>query len=228
MNMDFETVRRLLPEQPFAKDITSFIVFGSSVVNSTMGSEPQDVDVCVVVQERSADLQSITEFVFKCFPGPDYRIYFLDELKSSLPFMDKGVGVFAMEYFADGISLFGKNIFVDLLKNIEPRKLRESYLNKVFEYVIRIREVKHSLAYDGKYKMWHIQKYLVRLVIDVLLHDGILTYADLKNKTKYDLMNLIAKSGLLKSSDHINFDSSNSLYAAFDEINMNLVKRYSE
>lgn len=226
MNTDFETVKSLLPKQSFVKDLECFVVFGSSVVNSTMGNAPQDVDVCVVTHNRDADLQSITEFIFKCFPGPDYRIYFLDELKSKLPFMDKGVGIFALEYFANGISLYGENIFIDLLQKADKRKLKESYLNKIFEYVIRIREVKHSLAYDGKYKLWHIHKYSIRLLIDILLYKDILEYCELKNKTKFDLVELAKDSGIIPKDINVNFDSSNSLYQLFDKINLYLVETH--
>lgn len=226
MNTDFETVKGLLPKQSFIKDLECFVVFGSSVVNSTMGNTPQDVDVCVVVRNRDADLQSITEFIFKCFPGPDYRIYFLDELKSNLPFMDKGVGIFALEYFANGISLYGENMFINLLQKADKRKLKESYLNKIFEYVIRIREVKHSLAYDGKYKLWHIHKYSVRLLIDILLYKDILEYYELKNRTKFDLVELAKDSGIIPGDISVNFDSSNSLYQLFDKINLYLVETH--
>lgn len=224
MNADFDTVKNLLHTQHFITDVLCFIVFGSSVVNSNTGTAPQDVDVCIVVRNREADLQSITEFVFKCFPGPDYRIYFLDELESNLPFMDKGVGVFALEYFADGISLYGENIFRNLLKNIDKNKLKESYLNKIFEYVIRIREVKHSLAYDGKYKLWHIHKYIIRLIIDMLLYNEVFSYAELKNKTKLDLLELARKNNFFPTELEVNFDSSNSLYKLYDYINLYLVR----
>ena len=223
MNTDFTTVKDLIPKQPFASDLISFIVFGSSVANSNTMSEPQDVDVCVVVRDRSADLQCITEFIFKCFPGPDYRIYFLDELQSGLPFMDKGVGVFALEYFADGLSLYGENIFINLLKDTNKEKLEESYLNKIFEYVIRIREVRHSLAYDGKYKLWHIHKYIIRLIIDILLYKDIFSYTELKSKTKFDLLEAAREQGFFQKELNVNFDSSSSLYLLYEQINLYLV-----
>ena len=225
MNMDFNEVRELLAKQPFAKDLTCFIVFGSSVANSNMANAPQDVDVCVVVNNREADLQSITEFIFKCFPGPDYRIYVLDEIKSELPFMDKGVGLFAMEYFANGVSLYGDNIFVEALKNISSDKLRDSYMDKVFEYIIRIREVRFSLAHDGKYRFWHIHKYIIRLIIDILLYENVIKYCDLHSKSKYELIAMAKENGIISQSIDVNFDSSTSLYLLYDQINLYLVNK---
>ena len=225
MNMEFSLVKELLAKQPFSKDLVCFIVFGSSVVNSNMGNAPQDVDVCVVVKNRNADLQSITEFIFKCFPGPDYRIYFQDEIDSRLPFMDKGVGVFAMEYFANGMSLFGDNIFINKLNEIDKNKIKESYLNKIFEYVVRIREVRYSLSFDGKYRFWHIHKYIIRLIVDILLYKGIISYKELTHKSKHDLLELSKINGIVSKDTVVNFDSSVSLYALYDEVNMYLVDR---
>jgi hypothetical protein len=193
-----------------------------------MGNAPQDVDICVVVNNREADLQSITEFVFKCFPGPDYRIYVLDEIESELPFMDKGVGLFAMEYFANGISLFGKNIFIDALKKVDAYKLKDSYLDKVFEYIIRIREVRFSLAYDGKYRFWHIHKYIIRLIIDILLFEDAIQYRDLHSKSKYELISIAKENGIIPQQIEVNFDSSNSLYLLYDQINLYLVNKKFE
>jgi len=223
--MDFNIVKDLLTKQPFSKDLSCFIVFGSSVANSNMGNTPQDVDVCVVVNNREADLQSITEFIFKCFPGPDYRIYILDEIESQLPFMDKGVGLFAMEYFANGISLFGKNIFIDELKKVDTNKLKDSYMDKIFEYIIRIREVRFSLAYDGKYRFWHIHKYIIRLIIDILLYEDIIQYSDLHAKSKYELISLAKENGIIPRELEVNFDSSISLYLLYDQINLYLINK---
>ncbi len=124
MNKDFEAVKRDLPAQPFAKDLVCFVVFGSSVVNSNMGKPPGDVDVCIVVNSRETDLHRISEFIFGHFEKPDFRIYFQDEIDSNLQFMDVGVGVFAMEYFANGVSLFGENIFIGKLSKIRKSKLK--------------------------------------------------------------------------------------------------------
>ena len=104
-----------------------------------MGKVSDDVDICIVVNNRKADLHQISEFIFTNFKKPDFRIYFQDEIDSNLQFMDIGVGVFAMEYFANGVALFGENIFIKKLSKINKFKLKESYLNKIFEYVIRIR-----------------------------------------------------------------------------------------
>ncbi|MEK7129113.1 MAG: hypothetical protein AAB858_02060 [Patescibacteria group bacterium] len=70
MNKDFEGVKKDLPTQSFAKDLVCFIVFGSSVVNANMGKVSDDVDICIVVNNRKADLHQISEFIFTNFKNP--------------------------------------------------------------------------------------------------------------------------------------------------------------
>lgn len=225
MTDKFSQITAALEMQLFSKDISCFLVFGSGVFH-TSGTSPQDTDVCVVVKNRNADLQSITEFIFKHFNGPDYRIYFEDEVFSSLPFMDKGVGTFSLEYFSDGICLHGNNIFVEKLNSIDEYSLKQSYLNKIFEYIIRIREVRYSLVHDGKYKLWHIQKYLSRLIIDMLLYKNIIKYKDIKKYTRPDILTLAQTNNFFDKSIKIDYDSSNNLYLIYEQINEYLIRDF--
>lgn len=227
MNADFENVKLKLPDQSFAKDIVCFIVFGSSVTNHTMGMAPDDVDVCVVVKNRDADLFQISDFTFSSFKKPDFRIYFQDEIDSNLPFMDVGIGVFAMEYFANGISLFGENIFIKKSSKIGRAKLRESYLNKIFEYIIRIRVAYISKNLTYEYKMWHLRKYIIRLSIDILLYNGHIRYNDLKKLSKHDIVALCKKYRIVKKESIVDFENLENMWALFQEINLYVVQRHS-
>ncbi|MEK7115723.1 MAG: hypothetical protein AAB862_02125 [Patescibacteria group bacterium] len=227
MNKDFEGVKKDLPTQSFAKDLVCFIVFGSSVVNANMGKVSDDVDICIVVNNRKADLHQISEFIFTNFKKPDFRIYFQDEIDSNLQFMDIGVGVFAMEYFANGVALFGENIFIKKLSKINKFKLKESYLNKIFEYVIRIRVAYISKNSTYEYKMWHIYKYVIRLSIDILLYNGYITYSNLKNLTKNEIVNLCKEYGIIKKDTIIDFNSLEKMYELFQEINLYVVNSHT-
>jgi len=227
LNKDFENARKDLSIQSFAKDLVCFIVFGSSVVNANTGKVPDDVDICIVANNRKADLHQISEFIFTYFKNPDFRIYFQDEIDSDLQFMDVGVGVFSMEYFADGIVLFGRNIFIEKLPKIDKTKLKESYLNKIFEYILRIRVVYISKNSTYEYKMWHIHKYVIRLSIDILLYNGSIAYSDLKKITKYEIFNLCKDYGILKKETIIDFDNLENMYKLFQEINLYVVDSHS-
>ena len=223
MSKDFENVIKDLQIQPFTKDLVCFIVFGSSVVNHNMGKTPDDVDVCVVMSNREANLHQVSEFIFGSFEKPDFRIYFQDEIESNLQFMDKGVGVFAIEYFANGVTLFGQNIFINKLPTIDKAKLKESYLNKIFEYIIRIRGVYVSRNLTHEYKIWHIHKYVIRLAIDILLYNDYISYGHLRNLTKYDIIDLCKRYGIIKKDTNVDFDNLVKMYELFKEINLYIV-----
>lgn len=227
MRDEFIKVKYDLPNQSFVKDLVCFICFGSSVVNNNMGKIPDDIDVCVVVNNRVADLHAISEFIFLSFNKPDFRIYFQDEIDSKLPFMDKGVGVFAAEYFANGISLYGENIFIRKSKELSRKKLKESYLNKIFEYIIRIREVHVSKNSTEEYKIWHIHKYVIRLSIDILLYEGAIKYDELKHLTKYKIVELCKKKGIVRGETLVDFDDADKMYELFREINLYVVRYHT-
>ncbi|MBI3633306.1 MAG: NUDIX hydrolase [Candidatus Vogelbacteria bacterium] len=227
LHRDFQAVKKDLPSQSFAKDLTCFIVFGSSVVNNNMGKVPDDVDVCVVVKNRDADLHKISEYIFSSFKKPDFRIYFQDEVDSDLQFVDVGIGVFAMEYFANGVALYGKNIFVDKLKTVSKTKLKESYLNKIFEYILRIRVAYVAKTSTHEYKMWHIHKYVIRLSIDILLYNGFIDYGDLKDLTKYEIINLCKKYAMVSDNTEVDFENLVSMYELFEEISLYVVKSHA-
>lgn len=227
MKKSFKKTIDALPKQTFTKDLTCFIVFGSSVSNNVMEAKPGDVDVCVVVKNRNADLHAIVDFIFSQFKEPDFRIYFEDEVKSDLQFMDKGVGWFALEYFAHGIVLYGENIFIKKLATVDRARLKESYLNKIFEYIIRIREAYISKNSSNTYRLWHLRKYLIRLLIDILLYRDHIRYGDLAHLSKIDIINLGKKYTILGSKTTVDFNNLESMYGAYREINEHVVAHHS-
>ncbi len=227
MNATFERVEGELPNQPFAKDVVSFIVFGSSVFNANRSRKPDDVDVCVVVRDRTTDLKPVADYIFTVFEKPDFRIYFLDEVNSDLHFMDKGVGVFALEYFSHGRCLYGENIFIDKLKTAEKQRLKDSYLHKIFEYIIRIREAQIAKTSTPEYKSWHINKYIIRLLIDILLYNSYVTYADMKKMSPQEVVDMCKQHNIIRQDAEANFDDSEKMYGLFQEINNYVVAAHS-
>lgn len=215
----FASIAEDIASQPFAPDVESFIVFGSNIWNQVMGATPGDTDICIVVNNRDTDLERITDFLFSRFTNPDYRIYFKDEVESDLQFMDKGVGVLALEYFSLGTVLYGENIFIEKLKRVNRAQLKESYLNKIFEYIVRIREAHFSKRNSIEYKHWHINKYIVRLLIDLLLYYDYISYPSLQHLTKQDIIERAKQAGILSQNTVVDFEDTHKLYAVFEEIN---------
>lgn len=228
MKEEFTNVQNNLPKQSFADDISCFIVFGSNVVNNNTGRIPDDIDVCVVVKNRQADLDGITKYIFSSFKKPDFRIYFQDEIDSNLNFVDVGIGVFAMEYFAAGLTLYGENIFVEKLETVDKEKLKEAYLNKIFEYILRIRVNYFSPNFTPEQKKRHIDKYVLRLSIDILLYREHIVYSDLKTLTKNEIFDLCRQHGIINKYREIDFENIEDIYDLFNEINIGVVKFHSE
>lgn len=142
--------------------------------------------------------------------------------------MDVGVGAFAMEYFANGISLFGENIFIEELSKVGKAKLKESYLNKIFEYIIRIRVAYISKKTTYEYKMWHLYKYTIRLSIDILLYEEYIVYGDLKKLTKFEILSLCKKHDIISNNTKVDFENLENMYELFQEINLYVVRYHTK
>lgn len=211
-----------LENHSFKNNILSFILFGSNFVNNNTNYKPDDVDICIVCK-KGADVKSIGEFVFKHFEKPDFRIYFDYELESKLNFVDVGNGSFALEYFASGVCVYGKNVFEGMLTKADKTLMKNGYLNKIFEYILRIRVAYISKNKDNIYKLWHLNKYNVRISIDMLLYLDIIEYKDLKELDKEKLFDTCKKYNVLKSDFIYNFEDIDTMFSMFEDISVNFI-----
>ena len=75
--------------------------------------------------------------------------------------------------------------------------------------------------------MWHIYKYVIRLSIDILLYNGYITYSNLKNLTKNEIVNLCKEYGIIKKDTIIDFNSLEKMYELFQEINLYVVNSHT-
>ncbi len=226
-NTPFRQIREKLLQQKFIKDIECFILYGSCIENVNFGIKPDDTDICIVANNRHVDLELVTEFIFDNFENPDFRVYFKDEVDSKLDFVEVGVGVFALEYFAHGFSLYGENPFKKKIKNVDKDKYTASHLNKVFEYFLRIRREYMSKKNTYEYKRRYVSKYVVRLLRSIMLATGLATYTQLQNITKEQIVNVAKGAGIVREDFVVNFDSTKELYHLFEEINEYVIKKYS-
>ncbi len=226
-NTSLGQVRQKLLQQKFIKDIGCFILYGSYLENFNFNRKPDDTDICIVANNRHIDLELVAEFIFDNFENPDFRVYFKDEVESKLDFVEVGVGLFSLEYFAHGFSLYGENIFKEKIKNIDKQKYIASHLNKIFEYFLRIRREYMSKKNTYEYKRRYVSKYVIRLLRSILLATGLATYVQLQNLTKEQIVDMAKKEGIVKQDFIVNFDSTKELYYLFEEINEYVIKKYS-
>ena len=226
-NTSFGAIRSKLLNQKFIKDIECFVLYGSSVKNINFDSKPDDTDICIVVNNRGMDLELLSEFIFDNFENPDFRVYFKDEVNSNLDFVEIGVGIFSLEYFANGFSFYGKNIFKDKMSKVEKSKYIESHLNKIFEYFLRIRREYMSKKNTYEYKRRYVSKYVIRLLRSILLSSDYTTYMQLQNLTKEQIVDFSKEARIIRNDFKVNFDSTKELYNLFEEINEYVVKKYS-
>lgn len=218
MEFTIEILREELRKEPFINSVDCFIIFGSYVY---FGKDPNDADICVVVKDRNANLELLSNYVCSKFKNPDLTIYFKDELESGIPFTDIGNGIFAIEYLSHGIPLYGDNFFKSLLLNVDRNKYKESLFQKAFEYVLRLRVVYYSNK-DVEYKKSYFCKYVIRLAKSILLFLGS-DYSELMTLNNEEIGKMLVQKGVIKKQKQEDFGSLVYLFTLFEELNLFLL-----
>jgi len=222
MTLQLEQIRKDLIDMPFINDLVCFVIFGSSVYFSKTAN---DTDLCIVVKDRKTDLKPIATFIYKNFSNPDFTIYFEDEVNSYLPFRDIGTGIFALEYLSNGIFLYGDNIFSEKLKQIDATKYKDTILEKIFDYILRLRIVYFSQNKDTKYKIEYFKKYLLRLIISILLYLEYKSYLELSKMSNIEIIYFCIEKNIILKNTKPDFENLEKMFDLFQEINIFIINK---
>lgn len=212
--------------EKIVKYIDCFIIYGSSIKNINPSYTPADTDICIVLNDRKIDLELLSEFLYNNFEKPDFTIYFRDEIESKLPFTDKGAGVFSLEYFSHGFSIYGQNIFRAKLLALDREAYIASHLSKILEYILRIRNEYTSKENSYQFKKRFINKYIIRILRSIFLSSGIATYEQLQDISRGELIDMAIKENILPENIIVNFDSPKELFVLFEHINQYILDKY--
>ena len=227
MQINIDEIHKSLEQTSFAPKVKSFIIYGSSVNNQSHLRKSNDTDMCIVLSDRCVDLKELSRFLYGNFDNPDFVIYYEDEVYSGLPFRDTGVGSFCIEFFAHGVLVWGENIFKPMLISLDRTEYLKSHLEKIFEYILRIRSGFHSKSMSGEDKLVFLNKYIIRLLRGILLYEGHVTYLELEQLENTAIYSLAKKLEILSSQNVVDFNDSENLYAAFDEISSYVVCKHT-
>ena len=219
-------IRRKLLSEKIVKYIECFIIYGSSVKNLNTSYAPADTDICIVLNDRDIDLELLSEFLYNNFEKPDFTIYFRDEIDSGLPFTDKGAGVFSLEYFSHGFSIYGQNIFKEKLLALDKNAYIESHLSKILEYILRIRNEYISKESSYQAKKRFINKYIIRILRSIFLSSGIANYEELQDLSREQLIEISIKKNIIPQNTVVNFDSLKEMFVLFENINRYVLDKY--
>lgn len=219
-------IRNKLLSEKIVKYIECFIIYGSSVKNLNTSYEPADTDICIVLNDRDIDLELLSEFLYNNFEKPDFTVYFRDEIESGLPFTDKGAGIFSLEYFSYGFSIYGQNIFREKLLTLDRNIYIKSHLSKILEYILRIRNEYISKESSYQAKKRFINKYIIRILRSIFLSSGTVSYEELQDLSKEQLINLSIKQNILPQNTVVNFDSLKEMFILFENINRYVLDKY--
>ncbi|WP_194525034.1 hypothetical protein [Zobellia roscoffensis] len=214
----------------WSDSVECIIVFGS-LINIPSLTKNKDIDLCFVLKNRDElVLNNLRGYVKERFITPDLTIYYKDELLGNMPFRDIGNGIFALEYFALGKTIFGSNIFIDLFTNASKEEYKKSLVDKIFDYILRIRR-EHIILEEKLARREYLNKYLIRLVIDILIFLEIETLENLSKlnfKKDNEILRIAYNNDIIKIDDvgilnkHFNNFEYGFLYNLYIQLSNNI------
>lgn len=200
---------------PWKDSVASYLIFGS-LVNIPSLTLNKDIDLCIVLSQRSELLmQQVREYLAANFIRPDVTVYYKDELDGPLPFRDIGNGVFALEYLALGKTIFGRNLFIEMLQRASAVEYRRSLLEKMYDYVLRLRRA-FLVEPDPAAKFAYVDKYTQRLVLDLLIYLGVETMESLLSMNRDDIYRHATSADLMSAPIQQRLIARSSIHDVLD------------
>jgi hypothetical protein len=112
------------------------------------------------------------------YPDADLSIIYRSDIfdgSARLDFQDGTKGPFFIQVLADGILLHGEDVYGPIAAALDLATVRPSLMSTIREYLGRLR----VMAVRGGEPTHTFKKYCVKLLKDVLVHDGRLALADM-------------------------------------------------
>jgi ADP-ribose pyrophosphatase YjhB (NUDIX family) len=205
------------------ENIVSIILYGS-MFKKIFEVDIHDTDLIVVVKDTSKDLSGLFVFLRSIFNNLDFHIYTESEVRNGVAFYSRE---YVLEYLAQGISLYGKNIFPDLYKKVTRKQYQNSIYIRSVAHVQMVRKVFLSDKHTFDYKMKYLKKYIERLGKNILLMLGVYDYDALDRISTDLLLKELESRELIKNVSIEGFNQLKPLefyYYIFCSLADNLVK----
>jgi len=169
----------------FNKRIVCLLYYGSNAYKREV-KKSSDYDFCLVLDQRLPNdlnkIKSITKKLFKV----EMTLHYLDELKKDgwNNFQSDNHGVFYLYNFASAKSLIGDNIFLRKMHLVKSDEVIASLRRQIIEYFWRLDNCFFTLSDENLVKSDIIRKYSVRIVQDLLLICGDISFFEI-NEINY-------------------------------------------
>ena len=180
--------RRLLESHVLRAHIVSIIWIGSRSRSRDV-HEQSDLDVQIILDQPDPDATRELARVLADYPDADLSILYRSDIfdaTAGLDFQDGTKGPFFIQVLADGVLLHGEDVYGPIASTLELPVVRPSLMFTIREYLGRLR----VMATRGGEPTHAFKKYCVKLLMDVLVHDGRLPLVEMSGTSSADILEL--------------------------------------
>lgn len=187
-----DTVRRLAAAVASDPDIAERLLSVLWIGSRSHGLDVHtgsDLDIQVVLDQPDARSLTALSGVLAEFPGIDLSILYPKDVWDcwgDLDFQDGTKGAFFLPVLADGVVLHGSDFYASLRTGLPADAVRSSLRFTIREYLGRLR----VMALDDSHPGPPFNKYVMKLLKDLLVHAGLLSSTAMVESSNADLISL--------------------------------------
>jgi 8-oxo-dGTP pyrophosphatase MutT (NUDIX family) len=195
-SMAIVQIQNQLNELECITDVASIVLYGS-MYKKIFEVDIHDTDLIIVVKDTSKDFSELFTYLRTIFKNLDFHIFTEEEVSNSIAFYTRE---YVLEYLSKGISLYGKNPFVDLYADVTPQQYKESIFIRTVAHVQMTRKIYLSNEANYEYKMSYLKKYIQRIGKNMLLFLEVTDYDSLEKISTEHLFNELIRNELITKS----------------------------
>lgn len=198
-------------------NIVCLLAYGSILTDPKNAS---DLDIIIVVDSFNPSLFNLFKLLSEEFEKLDFHIYLQKEIEQNLSFFTRE---YVLEYLAKGLCLCGENIFKDKFSEVTDIQYKRSMFIRSVEHVQMVRKVFFSGKHSDEYKLRYLKKYILRLSINILLFNKIMSHSECSKMSLPDVLSIMEKKSYISrkylNSERIpeSLEESFKLFCAISE-----------
>ena len=215
---------RLAADSTIRENLIAVIWIGSRSRAQDVHEE-SDLDIQIVMNRPQAEVMLALSGILPDYPLIDLSVVYLKDVfttEGGLDFQDGTKGPFFIPVLADGVVLYGRNIYAPIVGTLSIDDLRPSIMFTIREYLARLR----IMTVQGDAKSFAFKKYSLKLFKDVLVYTETLHLRDMTAATNEKVLSMIdekwkfrepAASALRTMADYSTPDTRDRQAALLDE-----------
>src|ERR1035437_83240 len=190
MSTEPAVLRQRLLDSPILRAHIVSIIWIGSLSRSSDVHDTSDLDIQIILDRPNLESTQQLARVLDDYPNIDLSIVYRPDIFDSsahLDFQDGTKGPFFIQVLADGILLHGEDLYRDVASTLSLAMVRPSLMFTIREYISRLR----VMATRGGEPSLAFKKYCVKLLKDVLVHDGRLALVEMTRMSNGDTLELV-------------------------------------